>query len=75
MAHANAVTGSTHYLAEGDESPSDLHPDVRLVGPGVPAVSEASELSEEVTPGPSPDSTPPVSSPVSSDPGNYAARG
>src|SRR5258708_28240260 len=39
VAHANAH-GSTHYVGEGDPLPSDLSEDVRLVGPGAPAVPE-----------------------------------
>src|SRR5260221_5670895 len=36
VAKANALTGSTHYVGEGDPLPSDLSEDVRLVGPGAP---------------------------------------
>ena len=73
MAHANAVTGSTHYVAEGDPVPAGLHPDVRLVGPGAFVAESVPEPEPEVLPGPQPSSTPGESSPVSSDPGNYAA--
>ena len=38
MAKGNALTGSTHYLAEGDPVPTDMNPEVRFVGPGAPAV-------------------------------------
>jgi hypothetical protein len=40
MAKANAVTGSSYYVEEGVDVPTDLHPDVRLVGPGVPSENE-----------------------------------
>lgn len=31
---ANAASGTTCYVAEGAPVPTDVHPDVRLVGPG-----------------------------------------
>jgi hypothetical protein len=36
MAKANAVSGASSYVAEGEVAP-DVGPDVRLVGPGAPA--------------------------------------
>jgi hypothetical protein len=88
VAHANAH-GSTHYVGDGDPLPSDLNEGVRLVGPGAPAVpgpevpltrAEVGKLIDERVgavaapdPGQGPDLTPPGNSPVSSDPGDYAA--
>ncbi len=72
MAHANAVTGSTHYVPEGDPAPGDLHPDVRLVGPG--AVAAESVAESVVVPGPQPGSTPPGNSGESSAPADYDAH-
>lgn len=43
MAHGNALTGSTHYVAEGDPLPADLNEEVRLVGPGAPPQVPAEE--------------------------------
>jgi len=63
VAKANAVTGSSHYVAEGDPVPDDLSPEVRLVGPGVPAAAAAEP---EVMPDPGPGLTQPENSLVSS---------
>ncbi len=79
MAKASAEGGATHYVAEGDPVPDDLPPEVRLVGPGAPAVAIPDEQEAEVVPGPGPDepatipgpdSAPAASSPASSDPGD-----
>ena len=43
MAKANAASGTTYYVAEGAPVPDELHPDVRLVGPGAPAATEEGE--------------------------------
>lgn len=50
MAKANAVTGTTYYVAEGAPlpAPGELHPDVRLVGPGAP--EEAVAVAQGVSP-------------------------
>jgi len=59
MAKANAVTGTSYYVAEGAPVPDELHPDVRLVGPGAPVpVAEAetaADGSEAGLPPPMPD--------------------
>jgi hypothetical protein len=50
VAHANAVSGSTHYVAPGDPVPGDLPAAVRLVGPGVPGAEPGPAASEELEP-------------------------
>ena len=52
MAKANAVTGSSLYIPAGGSVPDELHPDVRLVGPGAPApvVAEPEEPGGEPEP-------------------------
>jgi hypothetical protein len=41
VAKASAEGGATLYVAEGDDVPQDVSPEVRLVGPGVPAQDAA----------------------------------
>jgi hypothetical protein len=48
MAKANAVTGTSYYVAEGAPVPDELHPDVRLVGPGAPAADLEQLVADEV---------------------------
>ena len=43
MAKANAVTGTTVYVAEGAPVPDELPAGVRLVGPGAPAEGRVQE--------------------------------
>jgi hypothetical protein len=43
VAKANSASGTTYYVAEGDPVPDELHPDVRLVGPGAPGHPEEGE--------------------------------
>ncbi len=51
MAKANAVSGSTVYVAEGAPVPTELPPQVRLVGPGAPVpTAEAAPAAGEPEP-------------------------
>jgi len=44
MAKANAASGTSYYVAEGAPVPDELHPDVRLVGPGAPAAAASAAV-------------------------------
>jgi hypothetical protein len=73
VAKASAEAGSTHYVAEGQPVPDDLPPEVRLVGPGVPAPQDEPEPEAEPEPAagePPGPSTPPENSGASSAPGD-----
>jgi hypothetical protein len=47
MAKANAVSGATVYVAEGQDPPTDLPDEVRRVGPGGPEPEVESDAEPE----------------------------
>lgn len=47
MAKANAVSGTTVYVAEGAPVPDELDPATRFVGPGAPAIPDPDLVTTE----------------------------